>query len=300
MTDEQQLRYAADQRAKQFCIDHNGALIALEEYAAEKTNFDAEMLALANALEKQGVEIVAIAADKKVDKKTMGDAIIKYALRGSVKAHQLGNLSLELGLSHPVTYITETDDQTAITRSTAMKKLMKDNIGILTNLINANILEMEGAITEFTNEKNKPKQAIEVKKATGTDLIGPLLDEIDVPRDNIGKLVHSYLPTLADEWDRVTKVGSGTGVRHLRMIVIYTDFATGVHLVHVHGSLAGAEPPPIIKYSTKTGNLRVKDVANGNYILTSTFPGYTPDVQSNIGLEADKLVRLEIKLHKIV
>src|SRR5437870_2284177 len=139
MDDRQELRYAADQRGKQFCIDHNGALIALEEYAAEKTNFDAQMLAVANALEKQGVEIVVIAADKAVDKKTMGDGVIKFALRGSVKAHQLGNLELELGLSHPVTYITDADDQTAITRATAMKKLMKDNILILTNLTNANI-----------------------------------------------------------------------------------------------------------------------------------------------------------------
>ena len=299
MEDFQKLRYNADQRAAEFCLTHNGRLILIEEYAAEKLAFDEEMLAIGHAIEKQGVDNIPLAADKVVDKDSLAAVVIKYALRGSVKAHQLGLLELELGLSKAVSYIAKADDQTAITRAKALIKLMFDNSGVLTNILPDNITEMNADLTEFTDDKNKPKQAIQVKKATGTDLIGPLLDEIDVPSHNIGKLVHSYCPDLADEWDEVTKVGASTGVRHLRLVVVYSDLVTGVKLPKVKGSLSNGVDAPIVKYSTKIGSMRDKDVTNGNYVLTSSLAGYVSDVRSDIGIEAGEIVHLEIKLKKL-
>ncbi len=298
MTDVQQLKFSADDRAEKFCQDHNADLVALVEYALEKAAFDGDMVDLRKAIVNQGLDIIPIASDKKMDKLTMAEVVIKYALRGSVKAHQLGNLELELGLSHPLTYISGAEDQTAITRAGEMKKLMADNIGILTNLTSGNITEMGNDISAFTLEKNRPKQAIGVKKSTGTDLINPVLDEVDVSRDNIGKLVHSYLPLLAAEWDQVTHIGDVTSVRHLRMIVIYKDFETGVTLGKVKGSLSNGVDAPIIRYSTKKGSLREKGVANGNYTLTSVLAGYVTDVHTAIGIEDGKIIKLEIKLKK--
>src|ERR1035437_9764778 len=217
MTDINKKRYAADLRVVKFCLDHNGDLILIVEYAPEKLALDNEMAAIAIAIANEGVDNIPIAADKMVDKDTLGFIINKYALRASVKAHQLGKFALEAALSKPLTYITQIDDQSAITRATAQKKLMKDNLGILTNLILANITEMETEITDFTDITNQPKQAIQIKKATGTSQIVPLLDEIDIPSHNIGKLVHSYLPADTDEWDEISTVGKAGGIHHIRI-----------------------------------------------------------------------------------
>jgi hypothetical protein len=299
MKDIFQKRYQADQRVVQFCFDHNGVLILITEYAAEKLNLDNEMAAIAQVIINQGLNILPIAGDKMVDKDTLAFIVNKYALRAAVKAHQLGKFALEAALSKPLTYISRAEDLEAITRAKAQIKLMNDNIGILTNILPANIIEMNTELTDFTDIVNSPKQAIQVKKATGTDQIGPLLDEIDIPSHNIGKLVHSYNPELADEFDQVSKVGAAGGIHHIRIIVVYTDFVTGVHLPKVEGSLSNGVDPAIVKFSTKTGGLRDKDVPNGNYTLTSTLPGYQVDVQPNIGIETDKIVHLEIKLKKL-
>ena len=223
----------------------------------------------------------------------------KYELRGNIKAHQLGMDDLEIALDKPYSYLDAAVADNAVTRCTEAKKLMKDNILVLTNLSGVNIDEMEKAIANFNDSKGSNKVAVKNKKATGTDVITPLLDEADVPKGQIEKIFVSYLPDLANGWMLQTKVGKAGGIKHLKMRIKFVDFDTNVVLNKVKTTLTNAEGKKSIKFSTKKGFTSYKGLENGNYSEVSELAGYTADSIMNIGISDDEIKKYVVKMKKI-
>ena len=227
----------------------------------------------------------------------MIDLIYMYQLRACVRAHQIPNVELELSLDLPRTYISENDDATVAVKAEEIKKIMKDNLALLPNILPADITDMEDAIAAYNAALSAPKIAIDDRKAFGSDPIPDLINDSDIPKNNIGKLVHSYLPDLAHDFDIIARIGKSTGVRHTSIAVQYTDDATGVHLKNIKCTITKGQET-IIKKSTKTGWVRAYSLDSGNWIVTSEDPEYTTDIQTNVGVDEDHIERFYIKLKK--
>ena len=297
MNKVQLARYNADKRAQDFCTKHNDDLITVDEYAAEKSSFDDKVKAVKIADEKQASDTTVITDDKALKKQKMVETVYKYELRGNIKAHQLGSTELELSLDKPESYVNAKDGNTAWTRAKDLKNIMKGNIDVLTNLTDANITEMEVAIDAYEGIMNVNKEAVSEKKATATDVITPLLDEADVPKGQIEKIVASYFPTYLEDWMVQTKVGKAAGIKHLNLVVKYFDSETNVVLAKVK-TTAMIGDKKLIKYSTKKGYSRYKGMEHGNADVVSELAGYVTDTKTNVGI-SDEVVKMEIKMKKL-
>lgn len=191
----------------------------LEEYPIEKTSFDLTNGKLHTAL---GVQQTIIGDDGTVTdeaKVEMAKILMKYVLRAKVKAHQLGNATLETELSINASYIEKATKTNAIARAKNMRTLLKTNVdnGILTNVTIADIVLISGKITAYDNIKNTPTTGIETKKATGTDVIPDLFKTNTEAINNIFDLAVSYFTDT--NIDIVNELGLAkqlitTGVRH--------------------------------------------------------------------------------------
>ncbi len=297
MNKKQLARYNADKRAQDFCTKNNDDLITVDEYAAEKSSFDEKVKAVKMADEKQASDTTVITDDKALKKQKMVDTVYKYELRGNIKAHQLGLTNLELLLDKPKSYIDAGEANTAWTRAKDLKEIMKGKINVLTNLKAADITEMEGVIDDYEAIMNENKEAVSEKKATATDVITPLLDEADVPKGQIEKIVASYFPSLLEDWMVQTKVGKAAAIKHLNLVVKYFDSETNVLLAKVK-TIAMIGDKKLIKYSTKKGYSRYKGMEHGNADVVSELAGYEVDKKTNVGI-SDEVVKMEIKLKKL-
>ena len=292
-----QARLNADQRGESFCTKYNDQLITVDEYPAEILSFKAKVKKVEDAAQVQATNTKVITADKAIDKQGLADVIYKYELRGSMKAHQLGLVELELSLDNPLSFIGDATGLDAITRATNLKEIMHDNIGVLTNITEDNITEMEGAIGSFSGIKNANKSAVDVKKSTGPDVWDGLLNEAEVPRTHIEKIVYSYFPDLAHEWDLAIKVGKAAGIRHQDLVFKYVDYDTNVVLNKIKTSMVMGTTR-LLKHSTVLGFSRGYGMESGNWEVTSSDPRYVTDVQTNVGI-GDGVVSRVIRLKKV-
>lgn len=164
------------------------------------------------AEDKQQHDYGDVSTEKENMKQVMGTTIIKYSLRGKTRAERLGLTTLASELDHPETYITQGDGTISITRATDMKNTMKLNIGPagpFTNITDGDILDMEGAIKNYSDLKELPAANIKEKKAQGTDLIQPEIDKLNAYVVQEQNVLHSYWDgtdneKFADEFDLLT------------------------------------------------------------------------------------------------
>lgn len=300
----QQARYDADQRGQAFCLKYKTPLEAIgDDYLVPKALMDEKITDVGKAAQAQTPDTTVITEDKQLDKEGMGDVVYKFMLRAAVRASLStaeGAKELASALNKPLTYITDANDQPAINRATDLKDLMKNNrTTIVTNITDDDVEEMEAAIDSFAGIKNKNKEAVEEKKAEGTDKIDDLLDEVDVPKGLIGKLVYSYLPKQAHEWELMIKVGKAAGIRHLDLVIKYVDDATGEVMRGVKATIACVDST-LEETSSKLGYVRGYSMESANWSITSKKKGYKDDVKTNVGIGSDgKIVRMEVRMVKL-
>ena len=82
--------YNSYDRIRIFVTKNSTALNAVSLFVSLLVVFNGDLTALENAILLQTVETGMDAADKEVIKKILGNTVIKYAERGCVQAHLLG------------------------------------------------------------------------------------------------------------------------------------------------------------------------------------------------------------------
>jgi hypothetical protein len=297
MTKAENARYESADRGSIFQDEHQTELSALVLYPPLKVRYADIYNKITAARQKQFEQTVDITTDKDVLKDIMLKTVFKYELRASVQAFNMNEIELSVSLDKPISFISQGTDNDAIGRATDLKKIMSDNLTKLTQLDAADIDEMETAIKNFTLILNKPKSKIKTKKAEGTDPIPGLLNELEVIKKQIGKLILSYLPDLFHKWETEIKVGKPTGIRHTSLAVHYTEASTGVPLKKVKVTVTnGAQA--IIKYSTEKGWIRLFSLDSDNYTVTAEHETFETSILTNVGVDDQHIARYEVKLEK--
>ena len=298
MKSPEELRFESTLKIRDLCITYEDILILIAEYPPLKLALDNHILKIYDARELNMADLSNLFANKDVVQEAVVAVIFKYMLRAAVKASAIGNTELEISLDHPLSYFTECDDATVEVRCEATKKIMKTNILLLTNILPANITEMEAAILAYHNALLSPEEAIEKRKTQGTELITSLLNNTEPTRNNIGKLFHSYIPEAASLFDAAALTGKSTGIRHTSIALqIHDSLAImplkGIKVTATNGTEI------ITKYTTDRGWVRLYSLPNALWNITIEYPNYITQHLPNIPSIDSKMTLLNIKLVKI-
>jgi hypothetical protein len=272
MNNTQRAQLDACNRVKESNIKFAAEFATIPEFAAEKTTFEAA-LAIVNKAAQIQSGTVAVSSDAvKLAKQTMAKAVVKYSLRGSVKAKQIGNLTLSNHLDHPLTYISKAPKTLAIQRAKDLRQHLQDNLATLTNITAANITEIDAAILAYDKVKDNPTIDIQARAATGTNPIPAALAQAFNAIDGMHNLVISYFSdtnkAIVDEFTLA------------RMII-----NTGIHHTGITGTVKKGEEPLMgatIKI-TDTDKVAVTDI-DGHYTISRVQAGdYNVEISTAIG-----------------
>ena len=171
MTDEQRDILDSFNRVNDYNIRYAAALHLIEGHDEVRLLFEGYRNAI---LEESGIQVVDSSGESPealVLKNEMARVTLKYAKKGRVKSRLAAANVLTAKLTHPKTFITSADKLLAIQNATNIKTALADNLLICTNVTPLNIAEIMGTITAYTNQKDKAVEAIQTKKAHGTDLL---------------------------------------------------------------------------------------------------------------------------------
>ncbi len=296
MNNFQNTHQDANKRVQKFNTDHAADTATIPDYASEQSLFDTAVAKIDQAAQNQAADNSGIGEDKKNRKNKMAFVVILFAMRGVVKARQLGNTDVAAALDHPETFISQASDSDAVTRAKDMVKVMNDNLATLTNIVAADITAMNTAITAFDSIKGDPTIAVEQKKATGTDPINGLIVITDLHIDGMKKLIHSYFsiskPILVDEFDLISQL-IPRGVRHNKAEIDVVDSMTNT-------AIEGATITCISNHKTATtddtGIGVIDGVKTGNQKFEIIAPGYTTQI---ITLHIHRSVLNKIIVHLV-
>ena len=298
MNNKQIARDNANGRASLFLVANDTALKLNILYPPLKTAFNNKMGEMDVAKQKQYEPIAPVTTDKSIHHDALVTGVNFFASKASVQAYNTNNADLAISLDHPVNYLSRANDDDLIGRTTALKTIMNDNLTILTVIAPDDITLMETLISDFKAVKDMPMAEIKEIKAEGTDPIPGLLDDIDVIKHKISKLLYSDFPELYPTWKSEIKVGSPVGARNTSLVVQYFDMGTGAILSKVKATVNNMSES-IVKYSTKKGYVRFYSLNTGNYMLTSEHPAYITDIKNNVGVNNTQIVRLNVSMQII-
>ena len=293
----EQAQYDSSLRVKDFVALYHDALNANPEFVLLLVIFNDLLDKIEVARSKQASDTTIYSPDKKLLKLMMGLVVIKYAKKGAAKAYLIKDVELKKALDKGLTYITSADDDTAADRANDLKQVMKDNLEDLTNLVIANIDEMTSAIDAFKNKKPVPKEKIKQKKSEGTDPIPDLSIDMEECKKQMGNIVHSTFPALANTWDGFAKIGAPAGKRSISLSVQYLDETTGTKLRNVVATLVN-NTETIVKKSSRKGYVRGYSMEEGNWTITSVLKGYEADVQKDVAIKDYQILRMVIRMRK--
>jgi hypothetical protein len=219
--------YEAGKRVQGLWLTHKTELDTITEMAEEKVLLDKTLESIENAATIQSTDNSGLKTLKDEKRDTAVETVIKFALRGRVKAKQSGSTSLQKELAHEKTYYIQTEAETTLARLKATKDKIKSKLTILTNITPEDITEMEEAIQKYEDLINVPKANKQTQKVTGTDQIPVLIHGLSETVDSIGNLIHSYFPNtvLSREFDALSKLGSPIS-RHNHLILTIKDAET--------------------------------------------------------------------------
>ncbi len=168
-----------------------GVLGAIDGYTTERNIFEAARTAIQVAANIQALDTSGESVDSLNLKNTMAATIKKYGKKGGVKARRAHSFTLANQISHAKTFYFAATKTEAVARATAAKDALSSNLGICSNVTPANILEIVAAITAYDNFKDKPTEAIQTKKAHGTDVIPGKIEIADEAIFNMFELLES-------------------------------------------------------------------------------------------------------------
>jgi hypothetical protein len=201
-------------------------LATIPDYASELTNFNATRIKINAAENKQATDTSGAAFDSSSAKGIMTNTVIKFALRGAVKARNAGNNELAKQLAHHESYIYYAPKQLAIQYVTDMRDALNNNLTICTNVTAADITTIDAAINDYKVAQVEPIVARQLKKASGTDTLKGLIKDMDETVDNMYDLVYSYFYSSKPEMVKALRLAMqviNTGLHH-----------TGIHLIAIH------------------------------------------------------------------
>jgi len=229
MTNSQRAKLDSYNRITDFNTKYATQIATIPEYALEKTAFEDAVESILEAVNAQtqqsGVANDAVTAAKQ----TMASLTVKYAMRGAVKAKQLGNLTLANQLDEPLTYITIAPKNIAVQRAKELRDYLNDNLGTLTNVTAADIGDIDDAINAYNDLKDDPTESVQAKKAAGTDILPPFIKKADDAADNMFMLIKSYFAdnvVMVNEMELAIKI-INTGVRHTEVEITVVADETG-------------------------------------------------------------------------
>lgn len=211
MTDKQRADLEAGQRSQKFNSDNSTLINTIEDdtVATIIAGVISQVQKVVDAEAAQQHDAGDVAETKRLAKIEMGDVVIRYALRGEVKAALISNTDLETALKQTLTYITEVDDVLSLTHANDIRSTLNDNKGpggLLTNIVAGDITLIDAAIKAFDDIKTTPTDNVKEKKAQGTDKIQPEIDKLFEFIVAERKIFHSYWAGTAnsgkmDEFD---------------------------------------------------------------------------------------------------
>lgn len=290
--------YKIDKKVQDFNIEHAAEFSTIPEYVVEENKLNNNVTKAEEGMQQQTIDIKSITFEKNIVRDFAIKNVLKYALRASVKAEQAGEEELSNALDVPLYKVDKLADEALSLKLDEMKDRMKNNLIILTNLTQDDIDEMEDSIGNYNDIKLEPQEAIDKRKTKGTGKMKHFLDLTEKQRKNMGKLIKSYFPNYVSDWEGVIAPDDSTGIRHESIEITYKDFAIGVVLRNVKSTITDGIKTTI-KYSSPLGYVRASSLENGNYTITSEYPGYVVDVRNNIPIEDGKIYKIEIKLTKL-
>lgn len=292
------VRDNANHRALLFFIKYGTLLGANAQFVILKAVFDGKMTAVEAAKLIKYIQVTPTTDAKTDARNLIVTTVIPFAEVASVQAFNLDLKKLSESLDKPEAYLMSASDSDLIGRSRDLKKIMADNISVLTDLTPANIITMETVIADFEALRNLPKNEIRQKKALGTNPIPGLLDDIDEIKHQIGKIIHSKFPLLYESWLEAIKVGKAEGTRKTSLIVSYIDAFTGVALKKIKTTVTRGD---IVheKFSSKLGFSRFYGITSGGYTITSAHKLYFTDKKTNVGVGDTGVAKLEIKMRAL-
>jgi hypothetical protein len=268
-------------RVKDFNARNANSLNTIEEYQFEQDAFNNALAIINNATQVQSRTQGITPEVTNNAKEAMSKIILKYALRGLVKAKQSGNTTLANHLDHPLGYFTRTTKTQAVQRAKEIKEQLENNLSILTNITTDNITEIENAINKYDSIKDQPVIQIQQRVATGTNPLPNAYSVAFKAIDNMFDLVNSYFidtnPVLVDELALAKQIIT-TGVHHTG--VTGTVFKEGLPLKGITISIAG------------TNKTAVTDM-EGNFIITKIKTGdYTIEAKDKSGETQSKNIHI--------
>ena len=272
MNNSQKNKFDTCARVQDFNTKNASIVATIKEYAEEQKTFDDAYLLAQQAAQAQATTANTNTDAVDIAKHLMADTVFKYASRGSVKAKQAGNTSLADALDIPTSFIYRADKVLAVQRARDIEKLLKDNLGILTNIDASNINEIDKTITDYDAIKDQPTIANQTKKATGTNPLPGNLSTAFSGIDGMYKLLVSYFGTtkkpLVDSFALAMQIIS-TGVHHTGIEGVVTK--NGQPVVGALVSIGGTK-----KFA--------KTDAKGHYSISRIKVGiYTIDVRDENG-----------------
>lgn len=289
------VRDKANERGGTFLVSHDTELMTSTLYGPLKILFNNKMAEIGAAKQKQFEQTGYITGDKEYHRNLAGSTVWKYSNRGSSQAFITNHPDLSAALDKHLSYILKGKDGDVYGTAYDLYQLMKDYDSILTSIEAADFTEMETVLADYKKVLNAPKEEIKGKKAEGTDPIPGLLDELDVIKSHIGKVIQSYFAHLYSQWEEIIKVGSPIGVRKLMFVVLFKEAETGVILRNVRAKLVKGAGS-FVKMSSKKGYVRFYSLDPGNYALTTEYPYYNSYSKSGIGLDMNHIEKLEVSL----
>ncbi len=155
------------------------------------------------------------------------------------------------------------------------------------------------ARTAYINAAPSPGLA-KVGVKTATFNIKGAVKELDNIAEDLIDLAGSYEGTNPDFVKGITDAyrKGMMGAQHISLALHIVDDATGVELRGVKTTVTDGITTYLGK-TTKKGNMREKDLENGNYSVTAEKPTYIVYTQSAIGIAKGNIVRITIRMKKI-
>ena len=297
MKNTQLAKMASNGRVKLFLQDHEAVLVLIILYPPLRDALILHMSNLGTSVQKQEEDIKLWAKTKKLSKRAMTDCVMKYVMRAYLQADQLGLTDVAMALNKVQSYIYQTAAAVAVARAKDLVKIINDNSAELTVILPADIAEMEAAIQDYSDLVDVPKSEIEKKKAEGTAQIEAIQKLIDKDKEDIGKLVQSYLPELADDYENAAKVGKPAGTKNLSMMLHVTDAVGGNNLRNAYcRATNGSE---ILDVSTgEKGFAKFFSLEGGLWNVLVQKKDYGDFKQNEVVVSEGKIVKMEVKIKK--
>jgi hypothetical protein len=281
MNERQTARYDAGSRVQTFNATNATAVAAIDGYDDEETDLDNAVKIVKDATTVQEQDNKGVGTNKDGLQRTMATTIAQFSQRGFVKVRRAGNLALQEGLSHPMSYyMTGTADE-VIGKANTTVNLINDNLGVLTNILPADVTTMQGTIGDFSAVKDEPTVVNQAKKVDGTDQIDPALDDIDAALENMGYLIHSYFPgsTMAESYDLTSKLII-LGIRHNVTILHLVDSVTGLPITEGSATTANGKKT---ENADSTGAVTFGTMQSGFQTFIAKATGYvSQNVTTNV------------------